>query len=319
MACPNLNISHSGLVSLDSGVHMRRLLILLITAVLLPLTSTLPATADTSAPAAPHRKKKVEQTHKEWIRVTGEIKRHQRKIVHIKVKNSSPGVPARTSRHRAEEFACVVRANRRGVVPYPPLRVGGSGNSFTHRWLLFVYRVDRARRLGIRQRLQQQFEMCAVGGGHTWNKWAANFSGASVTLSNWKDIRIGQSWGESVASDGGVHADLGFKLTRGFAEVGASVPVGIDDEHRFTGTDGFDDRISLPDGWESSNRVNAYYESDDNWTFQGTDRNVGNTLHVLYETPQRGTRVLRWILSARFSAHCTKWWQVLGRDCEDFD
>jgi hypothetical protein len=298
---------------------MRRLLILLLTLVLLPLISILPATADTPEAAAPHRKKKVVQTHREWIRATGQIKRHQRRIVHIKVRSSSPGTPARTSPRRAQEYACVVRANRRGVVPYPPLRVSGYGNSFSHRWLLFVYRVDKARQLGPANRWRQQFEMCAVGGGHTWNKWAANFSGASVTLSNWRDIRIGQSWGERVSDDGGVHANLGFKLARGFAEVGGTVPVGIDDEHRFTGTDGYDDRISLPDGWDDRNRVNAYYESADNWTFQGTDRNVGNTLHVLYETPQRGTKTLRWVLAAKFSAHCTKWWQVLGRDCEDFD
>jgi hypothetical protein len=304
--------------------QISRLLILLVTVALLPMTFTLPATADTDADgteptavSSPHRKKKVVQKHKEWIRVTGEIKRHKRRIVNVKVKSTSgSGGPVR-ARAQAVEYACVVRGNRRGVVAYPPLRVDGSGNSFSHRWLLFVYRFDRARRLhGARQ---QQFEMCAVGGGHTWNKWAAHFAGASVTLGNFRDIRIGQSWGERVEDDGGVHAELGFKLARGIAEVGGSVPVGIDDEHRFTGTDGYDPRIDLPDGWDDYNRVNAYYESGDNWTFQGTDRNVGNTLHVLYELPQRGTESLRWILSAKFAAHCTKWWQLFGRDCEDFD
>lgn len=301
---------------------MRRTIILLLTVVLLPLTFTLHATADFSdqTAASPPRKKKVVQTHREWIRVTGEIKRHKRRIADIRVKSSSGSPAPRTGVQRAtEEYACVVRTNRRSVIPYRPLRVSGDGNSFTHRWLLFVYRKDRARRLGAARRQQQQFEMCAVGGGHTWNKWASNFSGASVTLSNWRDIRIGQSWGESVRDDGGIHADLGFKLARGFAEVSGSVPVGIDDAHVFTGTDGYDHRIDLPDGWDSHNRVNAYYESSDDWTFQGTERNVGNTLHVLYETPQRGTKPLRWILSARFRAHCTKWWQIFGRDCESFD
>jgi hypothetical protein len=306
-----------------------RLLVLLVTVVLLPVTSSLPATADPTDPASPtsttapaaavHRKKKVEQRHKEWIRVTGEIRRHKRRIAHVRVKNTSGSGGAVRARHRAVEYACVVRTNRRDVIPYPPLRVSGSGNSFTHRWLLFVYRIDRARRIGVHRRLRQQFEMCAVGGGHTWNKWAANFAGASVTLDNWQDIRIGQSWGERVESDGGVHAELGFKLARGIAEVGASVPVGIDDEHRFTGNDGYDERINLPDGWNHYNRVNAYYQSGDDWTFQGTDRHVGNTLHVLYETRQRGTKPLHWILSAKIRAHCTKWWQVFGRDCEDFD
>ncbi len=311
---------------------MRRMLILLITTVLLPIVLTVDATTSSavavvaddgpsSAAASPHRKKKVLQKHKEWIRLTGRIERHRRAFTHLEVKNTSGSVAelARAGAAAGEEYACVVRTNRRRVIAYPPLRVSGAGNSFSHRWLLFVYRFDRARRLTVDRQLQQQFEMCAVGGGHTWNKWAANFSGVSTTLRNWPDIRIGQSWGERVTDDGGVSADLGFKLTRGFAEVSASVPVGIDDEHRFSGTDGYDERIDLPDGWDSYNRVNAYYESGDNWTFQGTDRNVGNTLHVLYETPMRGARPLEFILSARFSGHCTKWWQLLGRDCEDFD
>jgi hypothetical protein len=300
------------------------LLILLVAAALLPLTLTLHADARVpdraSAAASPPAKKKVEQRHKEWIRLSGQILRHRARFAHLKRTDSVRSTGGSMRVARAEEYACVVRTNRDGVIAYPPLRAAAYGNSFSHRWMLFVYRFDRARRLGnVVHSQQQQFEMCAVGGGHTWNDWATDFDGASVTLGYGEDIRIGQSWGERVADDGGVHADLGFKLARGFAEVGASVPVGIDDEHRFTGTDGYDDHINLTWVWDDSNRVNAYYESGDDWTFQGTDRNVGNTLHVLYETPQAETKPLHWIISSKIRAHCTKLWQIFGRECEDFD
>lgn len=303
---------------------MRRFIILFLAAALLPLSLGLHADADVptraAAAASPPPKKKVEQRHKEWFRLTGELLRHHRRFANLNLKDTS--VPTGSSMRlgrASEEYACVVRTNRDGVLAYPPLRVASYGNSFTNRWVLFVYRVDRARKLGLDDAQQQQFEMCAVGGGHTSNDWAVDFDGASVTLDRWKDIRIGQSWGERVYDDGGVHADLGFKLARGFAEVGASIPVGIDDEHRFTGTDGPDDHIELPFVWDDYNRVSAYYESGDDWTFQGTDRNVGNVLHVLYETPQIGSKRLYWILAGKIKAHCTKWWQIFGRECEDFD
>jgi hypothetical protein len=191
---------------------MRRLLILLPAAALLPLTLTFHADADVAdrhiAASSPPPKKKVEQRHKEWIRLTGQILRHHRRFAHLKVRDSiaSTGGTMRAAR-AAEEYACVVRTNRSGVIAYPPLRAAAYGNSYSHRWMLFVYRVDNARTLGTDATQQQQFEMCAVGGGHTWNDWA----------------------------------------------------------------------------------------------------------------PQSGTKRLNWILSSKIRAHCTKWWQIFGRECADFD
>lgn len=59
---------------------MRRMLILLLAAALLPLTFALDAEArvhKTAAAASPSADKKVEQRHKEWIRLTGQILRHR--------------------------------------------------------------------------------------------------------------------------------------------------------------------------------------------------------------------------------------------------
>ena len=99
----------------------------------------------------------------------------------------------------------------------------------------------------------------------------------------------------------------------------ASTPVGIDDDHHFTGTQGWDPRLYLPEAYVEANQVNSYYESDDNWTFQGTDREVGNNLHVLYEVRQRARGGLHWVLGTKIAAHCTKWFQIIGRRCESFD
>lgn len=299
---------------------MRRIMLFLITVALLPFAITTTAVAGVE-PDAPDRatpaRKKVVQRHKEWMRLTFDVKRHRRQIVNRELRTSVRHYQMARAGRANGVYACVINTRGKKVLAYPVLRTYAVGRSFSHRWTLHVYRVDKARRLT--SGLTQQFEMCAVGGGHTWNKWASDFNGAATTLANWTDVKIGQDWGERVTDGGGIMSSLGFKLSAGFAEVSAALPVGIDDDHRFTGTGGADPRIELPYGWDAVNRVNAYYQSGDDWTFQGTDRFVGNTLQVLYEVPQRGTRPLRWIMSTKIAAHCTKWFQVLGRRCEAFD
>jgi hypothetical protein len=269
---------------------MRRIMLFLITVALLPfaITTTAVAGVEPDAPdrAAPARKKVV-QRHKEWMRLTFDVKRHRRQVVDRELRTSVRHYQMARAGRASGVYACVIDTRGKKVVAYPVLRTYAVGRSFSHRWTLHVYRVDKARRLTSGS--TQQFELCAVGGGHTWNKWASDFNGAATTLANWTDIKIGQDWGERVTDGGGIMSSLDFKLSAGFAEVSAALPVGIDDDHRFTGTAGRDPRIELPYGWDAVNRVNAYYQSGDDWTFQGTDRFVGNTLQVLYEVPQRGT------------------------------
>ncbi|UMG93904.1 hypothetical protein [Nocardioides sp. TF02-7] len=307
---------------------MRRILLSVIAATLLPLTVTAAHAAepDPPGPAEPPRavaaerppaKKHVVQRQKEWIRVSFKIRRHRPRIVDRRLRTSVRHLQLARTARPGDAYSCVVRTRGRRAVAYPVVRSYGRGSSFYHRWSLHTYRIDRARRLTTGP--QQQFELCAVGGGHTWNKWASNFNGASMTVDHGADIRIGQDWGERVTDDGGITSDLTFKLSAGFAEVSATHPVGIRDDHRFTGSEGHDPRIDLPSGWDNVNRVNAYYESGDDWTFQGTDRHVGNTMQALYEVPQAGSRSLRSVISTKIRAHCTKWFQLLGRRCEAFD
>lgn len=306
---------------------MRRVLILVLLACLtLPVEAAL-AAADPVSPASaseverPPRKKKVEQRAAEWMRMYGKVGLRRHQVTDVEYSSSQGHGPGRASGAgapgRLSSFACVKRSDR--VIAFKPHSVSMAGHSFGHYWKLFIYKVNRARTRGRKDRWMKQFEFCATGGGHTENKWNANFEGAAVSLKDRPDIKLGGNWGETVSDDGGVRATLGFQLSAGVASISATAPVGIDDDLRFTGTHGSDSHLYVPGEYVDANQVNGYYTSSDDWTFQGTGRWVGNVVHVLYEVPQRRRGALSWVIATKISAHCTKWFQVLGRRCESFD
>lgn len=306
---------------------MRRLLVaLLVLGLTIPAGAAL-ATNDPASPVAqaemegPPRKKKVKQRASEWMRMYGKVNLRKRQVTGIDYTSSQGPAPDRAApgadaRERLSSFACVKNSDR--VIAFKPHPVNMSGHSFGHYWKLFIYKVNRARPRGPKGRWMKQFEFCATGGGHTENKWNANFEGAAISIKDRPDIKLGGNWGETVSDDGGIHASLGFQLSAGVASINATAPVGIDDDLRFTGTHGSDSRLYVPGEYVDANQVNGYYTSSDDWTFQGTARWVGNVVHVLYELPQRKRGNLSWVIATKISAHCTKWFQVLGRRCEAF-
>lgn len=306
---------------------MRRLIVLLLVLGLMVPTGVALATSDPGPSATrtevqdPPRKKRVKQRASEWMRMYGKVNLRKRQVTGITYTSSqgpgSDGAADAGPRARRSSFACVKNSDR--VVAFKPHSLSLAGHSFGHYWKLFIYKVNRARPRGHRGRWMKQFELCASGGGHTENQWNANFEGAAISIKDRPDIKLGGSWGETVADDGGIHASLGFQLSAGVASISATAPVGIDDDLRFTGTHGSDSRLYVPSEYVDANQVNGYYTSADDWTFQGTSRWVGNVVHVLYELPQRKRGNLSWVIATKIAAHCTKWFQVLGRRCESFD
>lgn len=304
---------------------MRRILILVLLACLtLPAEAALaaadPVTSSSAAEAEGPRKKKVKQRASEWMRMYGKVGLRRHQITDVEYTSSQLHPEPSSSADRSDgrlSFACVKNSSR--VIAFHPRSVNMAGHSFSHHWKLFIYKVNRARTRGRKDRWMKQFEFCATGGGHTENQWNANFEGAAVSIKDRPDIKLGGSWGETVSDDGGIHATLGFQLSAGIASISATAPVGIDDDLRFTGTNGSDSRLYVPAEYVDANQVNGYYTSSDDWTFQGTGRWVGNVVHVLYELPQRRRGALSWVIATKISAHCTKWFQVLGRRCESFD
>lgn len=307
---------------------MRRILILVLVACLtLPAEAAL-AAADpvsssfTAEVERPPRKKKVKQRTSEWMRMYGKVGLRRHQVTDVEYTSSEGPAPDRTATGagrapKQSSFACVKNSGR--VIAFKPHSVNMPGRSFSHYWKLFIYKVNKARTLGPKRRWMKQFEFCASGGGHTENQWNANFEGAAISIKDRPDIKLGGNWGETVSDDGGIHASLGFQLSAGVAGINATAPVGIDDDLRFTGSHGSDSRLYVPAEYVDASQVNGYYTSSDDWTFQGTGRWVGNVVHVLYELPQRRRGTLSWVLATKISAHCTKWFQVLGRRCESFD
>lgn len=302
---------------------MRRLLsCLLLLAVWLPAQGVIPAAGahevSSQVQQHPPRKKRVKQHATEWARAYGVVRLKRRRITHLQFTGSQPvnPRPARPAATRRASYTCVKQTSGHRVISFSPVHLDMGGNAFFHQWTLFVTKANRARK--VRGRRMKQFEFCATGGGHTWNKWNADFEGAAISIKDRPDIKIGDRWGETVSDDGGVHSTLGFELGTGTAKVSASTPVGIDDDLRFTGTNGSDTHIYVPDEYVDADQTNGYYFSSDTWTFQGTDRWVGNNLHVLYEVPQSARGGLPWVIATKISAHCTKWFQLLGRRCESF-
>ena len=162
-----------------------------------------------------------------------------------------------------------------------------SGNSYASQWTFHSYSVDHARWLypsyGAAPYETFQLESCFLGGGTSWNGWKQYFDGASVTMAR---DRIGCKWAQGT-SGGNASATLTFQVNTGAVKIGASIPITPD-----AGSNGGSlGKSSVQPGYPYSssmdvNRVNAYWSSNHNTIFDGTEKFVGNIGHSLWEMPR---------------------------------
>ncbi|HLU45153.1 MAG TPA: hypothetical protein VKZ67_09075 [Natronosporangium sp.] len=195
-----------------------------------------------------------------------------------------PAAPSdATGIQQVGDYTCVVQGNPdEYFFPLEPFHVSGQGNSWFLSYTYHPYLKWDARMVS--GRWTDQLEVCATGGGHTWNGWRQNFQGTAVLLGTPTNYRIGNSWGQGVApATGLVEASLNFQLSVGVLGIGGSVKVQPTGD-TYTGNVGPENRLGDPPNtsW-NINRVNAFYAAPSNFIWDGSPDFQGNVAQVLYE------------------------------------
>jgi hypothetical protein len=178
-------------------------------------------------------------------------------------------------------YTCIIQT-RRGhkVKGYRPLSVFKQGRSYSDDWMLSPYSVKHARYVSGSQTFQ--VEMCLTGNGHTWNDFHQWFNGGAIVLKYTVAHKLGQRWGDEVVR-GSASATLNFEVSKGGVTIGGSTQVKNYGTH--AGDTGRDPNLLLPRHWDKwdINRVNAFYVSSRDFSWQGTSSSEGNVGHALYE------------------------------------
>lgn len=211
-------------------------------------------------------------------------------------------------------YTCLVRRDAtRRLRPGNVLRVSADGRSYSLKYLLFPYTLNRARTLG--RTLTRQIEFCVTGGGDVWNGFHQWLNGASVAYASRTDRTIGTQWGTEVV-DGAVSSTISLKIGGGPVSIGASTTVADKDRH--TGSTGRSGDVGRWDQIEpyNPNRVNTFYKSGTTWRWQGSADYQGNNGHLLVEVPQGSGGAVGYVLAAATRAHCKN---PFGIGCGDFD
>lgn len=229
------------------------------------------------------------------------------------------GIPVSTttfgpSQRPAERtsYTCLVKSDPHGRLRAgEPTRVNLDGRSFSMKYLVFPYTLNKARRLsGV---FKKQLEFCITGGGDVWNGFHQVLNGASVAFAMKSDRTIGTKWGTKVAN-GAVQSTISLKVGAGPISVGASTTVADKDKH--TGSTGKSGDVGSWDAIEpyNANRLNVFYKSGRTWRWQGTDDYQGNNGHLLVELNQRSGRHFGFFVAGALRAMCS---HPFGFGCGD--
>jgi hypothetical protein len=185
-------------------------------------------------------------------------------------------------------YTCVVDVQKsKTAAAYEPLQLVHTARSFAVHWLVFPYSVTHARVVN-RRNWTFQVQLCATGGGNTWNEWNQYFDGLGFALATSSPKMIGWNWASKV-DNGTLSAALNFEVNLGIVKIGGSDTVNSYGTH--TGNPGANSDIGWPHGWNkyNGNRMNTYYVSAHTFYFQGTPYFEGNVGHALYEFVSGGS------------------------------
>lgn len=200
-------------------------------------------------------------------------------------------------------FSCVVDVQRsKTVIAYTPLQIYHTARSFSYHWLVFPYSVTHARIVNHRN-WTFQVQLCATGGGNTWNVWDQYFDGLGMTLKYTAPFMIGWNWAVKV-DNGTASASLNFEVNAGIVKIGGTDTVSSYGAH--SGNPGVNTNISWPSSWNKydANRVNTYYQSAHTFWWQGTSAFEGNVGHALYEDVTSKTVPFSYGADVTISAQC---------------
>jgi hypothetical protein len=185
-------------------------------------------------------------------------------------------------------FTCVVdKQKAKTATQYEPAQYYHTARSYSIHWLVFPYSVKHARHVNGND-WTFQVQLCAVGGGNTWNDWDQYFDGLGMTLAYTAPKMIGWNWASKV-DNGEASASLNFEVNAGVVSIGGTDTISSYGTH--TGNPGVNTNISWPHSWNKydGNRMNQYYSSAHTFWFQGTTAFEGNVGHALYEFVTGGT------------------------------
>jgi hypothetical protein len=185
-------------------------------------------------------------------------------------------------------YECVVDVQKsKTATAYEPLQLVHTARSYAIHWLVFPYSLQHARKV-YPDRWTFQVQLCATGGGNTWNEWNQYFDGLGFALATSSPKMIGWDWASKVAN-GKLSATLNFQVNLGIVSIGGTDTVNSYGTH--AGNPGANSDIGWPHGWNKydGNRMNTYYVSAHTFYFQGTPYFEGNVGHALYEFVTGGT------------------------------
>lgn len=215
---------------------------------------------------------------------------------------------------RTSGYECVVKTDRTGrLKSFDPLRYSVSGRSFSLRYVMHPYLLNKAR--VVSGKMRKQWEFCVTGGGDVWNGYKQTMNGAAISFNRKADKTIGSKWGTKV-TNGAVSSTLSLEVGKGPVKIGASTTVADKDRHTgSTGRDGDFGTISTMEKY-NANRINTAYKSGRTWRWQGSSDLQGNNGHLLVELRQRDSKAASWSLYATNRAHCSK---PFGAGCGDYN
>ncbi len=200
-------------------------------------------------------------------------------------------------------FSCVVDQQKsKTAIAYKPLQLVHTARSYAVHWIVFPYSVTHARVVN-GQRWTFQVQLCATGGGNTWNVWDQYFDGLGMALTNTSPLMIGWNWASKV-DNGAAAASLNFEVNAGVVKIGGTDTVSSYGSH--SGNPGVNTNMGWPHKWNKydANRMNTYYSSAHTFWFQGTSAFEGNVGHALYEYVTGKTVPFSYAATVSIAAQC---------------
>lgn len=179
-------------------------------------------------------------------------------------------------------FSCVKEIQKsKTATAYKVLKLDHTARSYAIHWRVFPYSLKHARILNQKD-WTFQVQLCATGGGNTWNVWDQYFDGLGVTLKYTSSKMIDWTWPSKV-DNGEASSSLNFEVNLGVVSIGGTDAVSNYGSH--SGNPGVNTNMRWPSGWKKydNNRLNTYYSSAHTFWYQGTSAFEGNVGQALYE------------------------------------
>ncbi len=210
-------------------------------------------------------------------------------------------------------YSCYIRTDSSGrLKAYNPIRYNSSGRSYTLKWILFPYLLNKARRVA--GHAKKDWEFCMTGGSDVSNGYHQYRSEGSMAFGRKADQTVGTKWGTKVVN-GTVGSSMGLKFAAGPVTISATTGVGGGSHSGSTGRDGDIESVSNMEPY-NNNRVNALYSSGHTWRWQGTGDYQGNNGHLLVELNQTDNRAFSYYIYGTLRAFCS---HPFGIKCGSFN